>query len=100
MVIEVADVDLRHVVVAAEHLSDCVEPSHLEVLVLDALVRPPQVDTTSHLACAFLGHREEGRPKAVRGVRRQNPNGLDIEIMLQSLGACQPLFAARLVPES
>ena len=39
--IEVADVDLRHVVVAAEHLSDFVEPFHLEVLVLDALVGPP-----------------------------------------------------------
>ena len=60
--IEVADVDFRDVVVATKELGHCVQPLHLEVLVLDALVRATEVDTSSHLVGAFLGHWEEGRP--------------------------------------
>ena len=43
---EVAGVDLGHVVVAVEHLSHCVQALNPEVLVLDALVGLPQVDTS------------------------------------------------------
>ena len=68
--IKIADVDLRLILVAAEELSDCVEPFHLGVLVIDTLVRP-QVDTSSHLADAFLGHRGECQPKLVRGLRKE-----------------------------
>ena len=60
--IEVADVDLGDVVVATKKLGHCVQPLHLEVLVLDALVRATEVDTSSHLVGPFLGNREEGRP--------------------------------------
>ena len=67
--VEVADVDLGHVVVAAEHLSYRVQAPHLEVLVLDALVGLPQVNTSSHLVGALLGHQEEGRPMTICCVR-------------------------------
>ena len=46
------------------------------------------------------GQREERRPKAVRGLRGELPNGLHIEIMLQGLAACRPLLAARRVVKS
>ena len=84
--VKVANVDLGHVVVAAEHLSPRAQALHLEVLVLDALVQETKVDTSSHLVGALLGHREEGRPKPVLCVRRQRTDGANGEIMLQSLG--------------
>ena len=59
---KVADVDLGHLVVAAEHLSHRVQAFHLEVLVLDALVRATEVDTSPRLVGPFLGNREGGRP--------------------------------------
>ena len=65
------------------------------MLVLDALVRATKVDTSSHLVGAFLGHREEGRPEPVLCVRWQRTDGADGKVMLQSLGACDPLLAAR-----
>ena len=70
--IEVADVDLGDVVVAAKKLGHSVQPLHLEVLVLDALVRATKVDTSSHLVGALLGHREEGRPMTICRVRRED----------------------------
>ena len=57
--VKVADVDLGHVVVATEHLSHRVQALRLQMLVLDALVGLPQVDTSSHLVGAILGNREE-----------------------------------------
>ena len=64
------------------------------MLVFDALVRATEVDTSSHLVGALLGHREECGPKAVRGVRRKRTDGTDGEITLQSLGTGDPLLAA------
>ena len=96
VMVEVADVDLGHVIVAAEHLSYCVQALHLEVLVTDALVGLPQVDTSPHLVGALLGHREEGRPMTICRVRRKDPDRADVEIVLQGLAAGYPFLAARL----
>ena len=57
--IEVADVDLGHVDIEAETVSHRVQALHLEVLVLDALVGLPQVDTSSYLVGDLVGNREE-----------------------------------------
>ena len=52
--INVADVDLGHVVVAAEHLSYRVQALHFEVLVPEIWVDRGEIDATSHLVCSFL----------------------------------------------
>ena len=40
-----------------------VQALHLEVLVLDALLGPPEVDTSLHLVDDLLVNRQEGLPK-------------------------------------
>ena len=95
--IEVADVDLGHVMVAAEYLSHCEKTLHLEVAVLDALVRLPKFDMSS-LVGTLTGDRKEGRPMTICRVWRKHTDRPNVEVMLQSLAASFPLLAARLEP--
>ena len=68
MHVEVAEIHLGDIVVAAKELLDRVQALHLEVLVLDVLVGSTEIDASLHLVCALLQNREEGRPKAVGGL--------------------------------
>ena len=58
--VEVAQVDLRDKVVAADELLNWVQPLHLEVLVPNATVGLAEIHTALHLVGALLWNWEEG----------------------------------------
>ena len=68
MHVEVGQVHLLDQVVPADELLDRVQALHLKVPVLDVLVGSSKIDASLHLAGALLQNREEGAPKAVRGL--------------------------------
>ena len=57
---------------------------HLEVLVLDVLVRPAHIDASTHFVGTFLWDGEEGAPEAVSGLRRGLLDGADLDIVPES----------------
>ena len=69
MHVEVVEIHLGDIVAAAKELLDRVQALHLEVLVSDALVGSADIDASPHLVGALLLNEEEGRPKAIEGLR-------------------------------
>ena len=66
--VEVGQVHLCDVVVAADELLDRVQALYLEVLVLDVLVGSAEINASPHLVGALLRNGEEGAPEAVGGL--------------------------------
>ena len=84
MHVEVRQVHLRDVVVAADELSDRVQALHLEVLVPDVLVWPTQIDASTHYVGTFLRDGEEGALEAVGDISRELLDGADLDLVLES----------------
>jgi hypothetical protein len=82
--VKAGEVDLRNEIVPSDELLDGVQALYLEVLVLDVLVRPAQIDASTHFVGTFLRDREEGAPKAVGGLWRELLDGADLDIVLES----------------
>ena len=66
--LEVRQVHLGDVVVAANELLDRVQALHLEVLVLDVPVGSAEIDASPHPVGALLQNLEEGALEAIRGL--------------------------------
>ena len=81
--VEVGEVDLRNEVVPSDELLDGAQAPHLEVLVPDVLVRPVQIDASTHFVSTFLWDREEGALEAVGGLWRELLDGADLDIVLE-----------------
>ena len=63
---EVGDVDLGQHIAATDEGLGCVQPLHLEVLILDVLVGHIEIKAPTHLVGVLLQDREEGTPVAVQ----------------------------------
>ena len=92
---EVGDVDLGHHIAAADEGLGCVQPLHLEVLVLDVLVGHTDIEAPTHLVSILLQDREEGAPVAVQCIQGKLLNCTDADPMLQGLAACLEVGGAR-----
>ena len=93
MHVEVGEVDLRNEIVPSDELLDGVQALHHEVLVPDVLVRPAQIDASTHFVGTFLQDGEEGALEAIGGLRRELLDGADLDIVLESGRARQSLLA-------
>ena len=91
--IQIVDVGLRHIVAAGEELSDWMEPFHLEVLVLDRLVRAAE-GRRIFASCRCLSWAPRRTP--TKGCPRSREGALgrtNVEITLQGLAARDPFVA-------